>query len=727
MKKTEESFNFKKQITPYFRYGKDDYYRIFGIDKNSASCEQLFFTTSKKKRPKFINKKIEIPAKSWINTNSFRNTLYLETLLQFTNINSIDLMFEYQGKMRIKVWQARKELPDNLLKEVVVCSTERTHYLINLGTVADLGHESRVFWQIDSLATGVTLYDASYISKTSPKECRLAVLLRTFGRTEDIKAILKNFTEVAEKNPYYATLLESINFWVLDTTQGCEQSYTETWQQQLNLKILTAPNLGGGGNAGHLLALFQEACQTSNNPPTEVLIMDDDLIISIESLARYFMFCAYKQQDIICSVPILMKSRPTVIWEDGGFWGRQNFDDSNRSLFPTLVKHGLNVTGTTRNKEKNIERFSALNICEYSTFIFFGLSANILEKLGYPVALFLRGDDIEFSLRAYKLEIPLITNPNLAAWHEPAHSYGQEYMAIMHGIIINMAYSNEPVESYVNFLQERLFEHISIDDEAGLSVYSTLLKDIIDLQSPILTNHFQKHYIARLKMFAEIKMIELSHSDYSEFEKTAKANKMLLIPFVHPGYYHNVGKNFNGIVVLNQSLHSYREVPHLTAAKKNQLIENYVKLLSEFTLRFAEIQLHWQTRLQETGKKCYWSAIKKQYTMDTEIIFQNQKSICEEIELFKFEDILGQEQTESKMSILARRLIEKSSICADKVQIIPLKTLKRKSKITMKLDLPADFDADAYLQINEDVADAEIDPVEHYLKYGRKEGRKYWN
>ena len=40
-------------------------------------------------------------------------------------------------------------------------------------------------------------------------------------------------------------------------------------------------------------------------------------------------------------------------------------------------------------------------------------------------------------------------------------------------------------------------------------------------------------------------------------------------------------------------------------------------------------------------------------------------------------------------------------------------------------ELPDDFDADIYLQLHEDVAAAKVDPIEHYLKFGRLEGRPY--
>lgn len=41
------------------------------------------------------------------------------------------------------------------------------------------------------------------------------------------------------------------------------------------------------------------------------------------------------------------------------------------------------------------------------------------------------------------------------------------------------------------------------------------------------------------------------------------------------------------------------------------------------------------------------------------------------------------------------------------------------------MELPADFDAASYLQLNPDVMAAGVDPAEHYLAYGRQEGRLY--
>lgn len=39
--------------------------------------------------------------------------------------------------------------------------------------------------------------------------------------------------------------------------------------------------------------------------------------------------------------------------------------------------------------------------------------------------------------------------------------------------------------------------------------------------------------------------------------------------------------------------------------------------------------------------------------------------------------------------------------------------------------LPSDFDPKIYLRLHADVASAGVDPAQHYLSYGRREGRAY--
>lgn len=68
----------------------------------------------------------------------------------------------------------------------------------------------------------------------------------------------------------------------------------------------------------------------------------------------------------------------------------------------------------------------------------------------------------------------------------------------------------------------------------------------------------------------------------------------------------------------------------------------------------------------------------------------------------------------------------------DVLPVQPPRPPRRKSLWRRTIDrynqpsgLPADFDADAYLDLNPDVAAGAADPAMHYLRHGRQEGRRY--
>lgn len=56
---------------------------------------------------------------------------------------------------------------------------------------------------------------------------------------------------------------------------------------------------------------------------------------------------------------------------------------------------------------------------------------------------------------------------------------------------------------------------------------------------------------------------------------------------------------------------------------------------------------------------------------------------------------------------------------------VPRKKPSLMTRMRHARQLPPDFDADAYCQLNPDVAAADLDPAEHYIHHGKGEGRHY--
>jgi hypothetical protein len=753
MKREErEMFQFAEGIAPYFRHKGNEYYRVQGLEKLVTGSRNLFYASNIESGKIFGVDGLRLERGEWLGAGTFRNSVYIDSLAQLTQLRDLHLYVDYEGAARIKLMCAVRGKPAEVLADVSLLSEQRTGYVHFIGSPTDLPEGCRVFWHVDAMEGGVTLHEIAFCTSSVPKaDCRLAVMLRTFGRTTDIKALLKRFADAGSDEPYYATILDNVNFWVLDTTADAAAEYREPWLGKLNLRILAGPNLGGGGNAGHMLKLFDDACRETDSPPTELLILDDDLSISMESIARYFMFCAYRVQEVICSLPILMKSRPTVVWEDGGFWGRLNFHEKGdfgkkRNLFPNLLKHGMSLAGYDK-----LDEFGPLNTCEYSTFIFYGMSMKTFRKIGFPAPFFLRGDDIELSLRAHELGVIMITNPNLAAWHEPAHSYGQEYMAILHGILINFTYSDQGVDFYARYFEERFHEHASINDLAGLKLYHAILQEILDPESLVLTPRFQRHYMALLKEWGAVRMLKIPDADREAFERNARENKVLLVPFVYPGYHKDAPK-FRSVVVINHSAKAYRELPPCTAAEKGALGKDYMGLIARLSERFDDVRATWRERLAEGSSEAYWRGVQELYKGETKEVAAWRRTATDVSEPVVRSAV--SELVATRDARLWWRQLKENSRGRDREELAneevrsALKSLvefvhqkpvnkdkpgwrKRlfgpggKRGGGLRAALPDDFDPEMYLALNADVADAGVNPAEHYLKHGMREGRKY--
>lgn len=744
-------------MLPFFSFRGDTYHRLQGVEKYVIGSRHLFFANNDAGNKVFGTSGVPLDGGEWFATGTLRNSLYIEPLAQLTNIRDLSLLVDFEGALNIRLMCAVRGRPTEILHEARLVSASRTRHLMQIGSPTDLPENCRIFWHVDALPGGCTIFDTTYCTRTPPASTRLAVLLRTFGRTTDVKALLKRFANAGLQDAFYASILDNMDFWVLDTTAGAETEYTDEWADSLHLRVLVGPNLGGGGNAGHMLKLFDDHCRQSAQPPNELLILDDDLSLTMESLARYYMFAAFRAQEFICSLPIMMKSRPLTVWEDGGFWGRLNFQEGGnfgrqRNLFPNLLKHGTPLSGYD-----HLDDFGPLNTCEYSTFIFFGLSMKSFRKIGYPASFFLRGDDIELSLRANEAGLQMITNPNLAAWHEPAHSYGQEYMAILHGIIINLTYSDSDVNFYARFFEERLYEHASLNDLTGLGLYKDVLAELLNPDSLVLTDNFQQHYLPKLKQLGSAKFMKIPEHNRDAFEHRAREAKTLLVPFVYPGYQKDASKARN-VVLINHSANAYRELPPVSAAERTRVSCEFLTLIARLIAEFDSVKARWQNRLKACSQESYWAEIQHRYRDETREVYSTRRNAAalfarlaasqagsgrvllsgavSDSVISKGRAALQQmaaraesrSQTASTPAAIAAQdangTIKKKPAQASAMEAPPKPPKVMRSSVDMS-QLPSDFDPEYYLVINADVKAAGHDPVVHYLNFGKAEGRIY--
>jgi GT2 family glycosyltransferase len=689
-----------------------DYVTLHCIDHDiyKPTTQHLFLTFSGSKEIRLTGNSIQLKRDVCVTSGTFRNSFYIESWRQLTSIQQLFLRIRFRGTLRLRVYQVSL----GVLPEVISSQRFDSHEIqtsrIPLPDIQDYPKNARLFWDIVCESDSAEIFDVAYETNNPARnEGRLVVLLRTFGRTQDICKLLDKFNNDANKSEYH-DLFNRLYFILLDTSPNIDDYYANRTWPNLKTAVIKSANLGGGGNVSHLLYIMRCAFEELKAEPDDLLILDDDLELSTESLRRFASFCRYRTQEVVCSVPVLMKSEPTVMWEDGGYWGRLNPNEdmsgNQRSLFPTLLRHGWRLKGFD-----HLDEMASVNFCEYSTFIFFGLSYNLFKTLGYPTAFFLRGDDIEYSLRLNAAGYKLFTNPNLCAWHEPAHSYVQEYMAILHGITINLFYGADKLEYYIDFFEKRLREHGSVSDEIGLIVYTEILRTLTG-ETAVFQQDFQGHYLDKFKFF---KQLEGNYKYLSPFivdrirekqgeippssDRNAKPQGTLVVPFIHMGDRSDL--KFQSVLMFNPHSLLYRQIDCEDLAHKRKMTQQkseFYSLLAKFVENFETIVASWKAKMAHTQQEDFWIAINSKYQADSVLLSAGEGIDIVEEAIQQPQETIEEPTPEPEMPMQA------ASDAGNEF-------------------LPADFDPAGYLKLNPDVAEAGQNPIKHFLMYGRYEGR----
>lgn len=728
-------------------------YRLQGIDRSLIGANGLYLASNRPMLAASADITWPLHAGDWLGSGTLRNSFFAEPWLQMTRVRDICLLLTLRGSFRIRVMQATNRKPARVLKEQRIDCPDPADVAVTLGALQDLPPGSRLFWHLEA-TDGGQLHQACWCTRDRPTPTgdgsAMAVLMRTFGRGAELRALMRQWLDQAGADGHLRATLARLAFRVLDASPGAEDDWSAPALAGFDLAVWQGPNLGGGGNAAHLMQLFMDEADAAGDEPPEVLILDDDLSISLESIARYLAHCAYRATDALCSLPILMKSRPTTIWEDGGMWGveelpatRPHGEPPRRQLAPHLIRHGVALDGY-----EHLDGMGGLNRCEYSTFVFLGLPTRCLRRIGLPAAFFLRGDDIEFCLRAGQAGFQVWTNPNLAAWHEPGHSPAQEYMAILHAVLINLRYSSNPADDYLRFFEQRMAEHAALADHDGLRLYLAVLEALLAPDSPVLGAGFEQHYLQTLPRWAAMAGNALGDAQRSRLSR-GQAKDTLLLPFAYPGYHPRITAAPREVWLQVPSTGTARLVMQAPALERLALQQSMLALLQQWSQRFEELRSRWCERLSDSASDAFWRVVRSRHLAQTRCLLrapshngsldlpptrtpawepipttrplQDVRERLEQ-ELARWERLRARAERPARgWEASLRRWWRGVRAHSPGRRERPLSEPAPASAAS----LPIDWDPAQYLALNIDVARSGIDPALHYLRFGLLEGRRY--
>lgn len=341
-----------------------------------------------------------------ISSNTYFNSFYEQYYANYTNLNSVYYLLKMEGDFQISIYrELYGEDNKTLLYQANLESCQLSNDVkIALPDLVATENPGRIYFQIVCLSeTGIFRESLIATEQEANREVSLAIISCTFKKEIYIKKTVNTILK--------DELLAKKNFKIFVVDNGRTLNQEELGDSRIEL----IPNRNVGGSGGFtrgLMAALEE------NTYTHFLFMDDDVEVDSESVYRLFSLYEYAKEDVAISGSMIDLYKKYLLHEAGATYGKPSENVQFGPFSIGSLKHDLNL------QEPN-----SLNLLlweehiDYGGFWFFAFSKEVVEKIGLPLPLFIKLDDIEFGLRIIKdANLKIVAFPSIAVWHEPFYA-----------------------------------------------------------------------------------------------------------------------------------------------------------------------------------------------------------------------------------------------------------------------------------------------------------------
>ena len=422
---------------------------LHDVDVNIREVPELLYQSSSKSSKGLIiyddfDKSHIIQKNKTIDFGCYFNVISVEKWKKYTYAKNFKLKIKLKGKAHFEFYELTKNsisVNQNTLLEYNVNAVEPEEITIDIpDSKAPL-----VAYRITANSE-VKIYSGAIYTDVNDEEVRrvkISLATTTFRKeafiTKNIALLKANVLESED-------MKDSIFVHVIDNGRTLNPEEFNC----RNLKVTPNPNVGGSGGfaKGMMEALSLE------DKPTHVLLMDDDVLISTESLFRSFY--------------LLRIIRPEY---NRHFISGAMFDYDERSSQHEDFGYVNSKTGafgavkTDMNMKKQInllsnEAQSSIEKDEmYAAWWYCCIPVEHIEEQGLPLPLFVRGDDVEFGVRCHA---KLMTLDGICVWHVGfAGKFGasmEAYQSFRNGMVIRAVSGVGEKADYLKIV-DRFFWH----------------------------------------------------------------------------------------------------------------------------------------------------------------------------------------------------------------------------------------------------------------------------
>lgn len=338
-----------------------------------------------------------------ISLNSYFNSFYESFYAQYTEIDSLYYLLRLKGDFQVEVY---REVCGSDRREILWQQTWANCQLsdcvkIPLPSLQQDTLKGRIYFELECLSEKGIFQEGVIATEQPPtQEVSLAIITCTFKKEAYIKKTVDTILQ--------DSLLQSKPWKIFVVDNGKTLAADDF--PDIRVELIPSRNVGGSGGFTTGLVKALQA-----NSYTHFLFMDDDIELDSESIYRLFALYEYAKSDFAVAGSMLDLCKKHVLFEAGALYSKALKTGEVKPFAVTPVKHNLEL--------QNVNNLNSLLLDEdidYGGFWFFAISKSIVEKVGLPLPLFLKVDDMEFGLRIKQVTgSKLVAFPSIAVWHEP--------------------------------------------------------------------------------------------------------------------------------------------------------------------------------------------------------------------------------------------------------------------------------------------------------------------
>lgn len=329
---------------------------------------------------------------------SYLNAFSLHKWRKYTNLQLVKLHLQLQGECLVRLVGYTLDVHSpakTVLAEQKYVLNESGEIVMNY-PVSD---STLLAFEIETDSDCKLLggwYEGCFV-EADQRVVNLSIATTTFKKEEFIQSNLKLL-----QNELLNSDDEIRNHLWIHVIDNGRTLVSEQWNSD---KITIHPNKNVGGAGGFTRGMIESMEQPENI--THVLLMDDDVIILPESIRRMYCLLSMLKSEFdeyFVSGAMLCYEAMNIQHEDVGFVHADgSYGPQKSELDHTLLRDILECDQEYLDRQHM-----------YAGWWFCCIPMRLIKKNGLPLPLFIRGDDVEFSLRNHA---KFITMNGICIWH----------------------------------------------------------------------------------------------------------------------------------------------------------------------------------------------------------------------------------------------------------------------------------------------------------------------